>query len=103
MHYLHDYLDDFFTAGSPDSNECFNNLITMLSFCKHVIFPVKSSKIEGPSSCLLLLDIITNTTKMQATICILEDCKQDLLSSLLFFKSCYKCTKQLILSLIGKI
>ena len=31
VHYLLHYLDDFFTAGSPNSEECSNNLTTMLS------------------------------------------------------------------------
>ena len=31
-HVLH-YLDDFFTAGSPGSTECTDNLQSMLSLC----------------------------------------------------------------------
>ena len=56
-HFLH-YLDDVFTVGSPDSEECSNNLKTVLSLCKHINAPVKSSKIEGPSTRLSFLGII---------------------------------------------
>jgi len=41
-------LDDFFTAGSPGSTECADNLQSMLSLCTTINAPVKSSKIEGP-------------------------------------------------------
>ena len=99
-HLLH-YLDDFFSAGSPDSEECSNNLKTMLSLCEHINAPVKSSKIEGPSTRLSFLGIIIDTAEMQASIS--EDRKQDLLSLLLSFKSRHKCTKQQLLSLIGKL
>ena len=99
-HLLH-YLDDFFTAGLPDSSECANNLTAMLSLCENINAPVKSSKIEGPSTHLSFLGIIIDTTNMQASIS--EQRKQDLLSLLSSFKCRKKCTKQELLSLIGKL
>ena len=99
--YLLLYLDNFFTAGSPDTNECYNNLMTMLALCKHINAPVKPSKIVGSSTCLLFLGIIIDTTNMQASIS--EDHKPDLLSLLLSLKSHHKRTKQQLLSLIGKL
>lgn len=95
--YLLHYLDNFFTAGSPDSEECPNNL----DLCGHINAPVKSSKIEDPSTHLSFLSIIIDTTKMQASIS--EDRKQELLSLLLSFTSHHKCTKQQLLSLTGKL
>ena len=99
--YLLHYLDNFFAAGSPDSEECSNNLKTMLSLCEHINAPIKSSKIEGPSTHLSFLGIIIDTAEMQASIS--EDHKQDLLSLLLSFESHHNCTKQQLLSLIGKL
>ena len=99
--YLLHYLDNFFTASSPNLSECSNNLKIMLTLCKHINKPVKSSKIEGPSTHLSFLGIIINTVNIQASIS--EERKQDLLSLLLSFKSHCKCTKQQLLSLIGKL
>ena len=58
VHYLLHYLDDFFTARSPASDECSNNLITTLSLCEHINAPVKPPKIEFPSTYLSFLGII---------------------------------------------
>ena len=44
-HLLH-YLDDFFTAGAPDTSECQNNLEAMLSVCQKINTPVKLTKVE---------------------------------------------------------
>ena len=73
----------------------------MLDLCEHINAPVKSSKIEGPTTRLSFLGIIIDTAKMQASIS--EDRKQYLLSLLLSFKSHHKCTKQQLFSLIGKL
>ena len=64
--YLLHYLDDFFTAGSPDSSECSNNLTTMLSLCEHINAPVKPSKIEG-------LQLASHSWELSS---ILKICKQ---------------------------
>ena len=50
----------------------------MLSLCEHINAPVKSSKIEGPSTHLTFLGIIIDMSSMQASIS--EEHKQDLLS-----------------------
>ena len=104
-HLLH-YLDDFFTAGAPASQECTNNLSTMLAVCNNLNAPVKPSKIEGPTTHLTFLGIIINTTTM--TVSISEERKQDLihlLQSLLHKSLCddEKCTKRELLSVIGKL
>ena len=57
VHHLLHYLDDFLTAGPPDSPICSNNLNSMLSLCQRINAPVKSSKIEGPSTAITLLGI----------------------------------------------
>jgi len=99
-HVLH-YLDDFFTAGSPDSTECSDNLQAMLSLCEHINAPVKTSKIEGPSTRLTFLGIVIDTGNMTAGIS--QERKQDLLSSLKSLRKRNKCTKHQLLSLVGKL
>ena len=66
-HVLH-YLDDFFTAGSPGSTECSHNLQAMLSLCTTINAPVKTSKIDGPSTRLTFLGIVIDTEGMTAGI-----------------------------------
>ena len=99
-HVLH-YLDDFFTAGSPCSTECSDNLQAMLSLCKHINAPVKASKIEGPSTQLTFLGIVIDTSNMTAGIS--QERKQDILFSLQSLRKRNKCTKHQLLSLVGKL
>ena len=66
-HLLH-YLDDFLTAGPSDSPTCNYNLTSMLSLCERINSPVKSSKIEGPSTSITFLGIHLNTITMEASI-----------------------------------
>ena len=100
VHLLH-YLDDFFTAGPANSNDCMNNLTAMLSLCNKINAPVKSSKVEGPSTTLTFLGILLDTTTMEASIT--QDRKQALLSELLYLRHRRNCTKRALLSLIGKL
>ena len=65
-HLLHD-LDDFLTAGPPDSTICSNNLNSMLSLCEHINAPIKSSKI-GLSTSITFLGIQSDTITVEASI-----------------------------------
>ena len=62
------YLDDFFTAGSPGSTECSNNLQAMLSLCTTINAPVKTFTVDGPSTRLTFLEIVIDTEGMTAGI-----------------------------------
>ena len=99
-HLLH-YLDDFFTAGAPDTSEWQNNLEAMLSVCQKINAPVKLTKVKGPSTSITFLGIVINTTTMTASIS--SERKQELLSALQSMIERRKCTKQQLLSLIGKL
>ena len=66
-HILH-YLDDFLTAGPPDSNICASNLHTMLTFCDKINAPIKPSRVEGSTTCLTFLGIQINTISVEASI-----------------------------------
>ena len=67
VHLLHN-LDDFFTTGPANSNDCMNNLTAMLFLYNKINAPVKSSKVEGPSTTLTFLGILLDTTTMEASI-----------------------------------
>ena len=99
-HLLH-YLDDFFTAGPASSNTCEKNLHAMLSLCDTLNVPVKTSKVEGPTTSLTFLGIHLNTVTMEASIT--SERKQTLLMELFSLHSRAKCTKRELLSLIGKL
>ena len=73
----------------------------MLTFCNKINTPIKSSKVEGPSTCLTFLGIQINTLTMEATIT--SERKQSLLQELQSLHSQHKCTKRQLLSLIGKL
>ena len=99
-HVLH-YLDDFFTAGSPGTKECSDNLQAMLSLCNNINAPVKTSKIEGPSTRLTFLGIVIDTENMTASIS--PERKADLILSIQSLMKKDKCTKHQLLSLVGKL
>ena len=62
--YLIHYLDDFLTAGSPNSKECYENLRQLTQVCQKLGLPLAMEKVEGPVSILVFLGILLNSTKM---------------------------------------
>ena len=99
-HFLH-YLDDFFTAGSANSDTCERNLHAMIAQCKTLNAPIKPSKVKGPTTSLTFLGIHLNTISMEANIT--DERKQSLLQELTMLQHRHKCTKRELLSLIGKL
>ena len=87
------YLDDFLTAGQ--------NLNAMLTLCQNTNAPVKTSKIEGPSTSITFLGIHLDTVMMEASITV--ERKQYLLEELNDLYPRRKCTKRQLLSTIGKL
>ena len=51
------YLDDFITAGPPDSPQCGQNLSTSLAVCKRLGLPLHPGKCVGPTPLLTVLGI----------------------------------------------
>ena len=51
------YLNDFITAGPPNSDQRARNLQTALSVCRTLGLPLHPSKCIGPSSWLVVLGI----------------------------------------------
>jgi len=95
------YLDNFFTAGSPGSTECKDNLESMLSLYTTINAPVKSSKIEGPSTRITFLGMVIDSDEMMANISL--ERKADLILSIQSHWRKDKCTKYQLLSLVGKL
>ena len=59
--FLRHFLDDFITAGSPNSDECHTNLSTLMATCDQLGFPMAADKLEGPTTCLIFLGIELDT------------------------------------------
>lgn len=59
------YLDDFLTMGPADQGQYANNLHTIQEVCRQLGVPLKSEKIEGPSSCLTFLGIVLDAEKLE--------------------------------------
>ena len=51
------YLDDFITAGPPDTNQCAENLATSIAVCRSLGLPLHPDKCIGPSTRLVVLSI----------------------------------------------
>ena len=65
VHWSIHYIDDFLTAGSPNSLECFTYLACIISTCEELGFPIKKNKLEDPTTCLEYLGIILDTRNME--------------------------------------
>ena len=51
------YLDDFITAGPPQSLQCAHNLATAMQVCQRLGLPFHPAKCVGPSTVLVVLGI----------------------------------------------
>lgn len=63
--FLEHYLDDYVTAGAPDSTECADNLALLIFLCHLLNIPLSISKQEGPSTCLVFLGIEVDTVWLE--------------------------------------
>ena len=59
------YLDDFLTMGPPNSDRCASNLQLISDTCRYLGLPLKSQKVEGPTTSLTFLGIILDTTHLE--------------------------------------
>ena len=73
----------------------------MLSLCRYLNAPVKTSKVEGPTTNLTFLGIVINMNTMQASISM--ERKLELTMELHRIYSLPKCTKHQLPSLVGKL
>ena len=61
IRYLLHYLDDYLTAGAPNSGECHNNLSSVRSSASSLGIPLALDKVVGPSTVLSFLGIELDT------------------------------------------
>ena len=62
------YLDDFITAGPPDSLQCAHNLHTALAVCTRLGLPLHPGKCGGPATVLLVLGIELDSVNQVACL-----------------------------------
>ena len=57
MTFLEHFLDDFITAGAPNTNECETSLYILMIFCCILGLPLATEKREGTATCLTFLGL----------------------------------------------
>lgn len=95
------YLDDFITAGPPDSDQCQYNLDTAIAVCQRLGLPLHPKKCEGPSSVLVILGIELDSTEQMARLP--SDKLKALHELLLSWEHRSWCNRQQLESLIGHL
>ena len=90
-------------VGPPESVECQQNVDSMLQLCQRINAPIKPKKVVPPTTKLIFLGIVIDTTTMTTSID--DDHKASILEKLQLIRSSKKrtCTKRQLLSLIGKL
>ena len=68
VQFLLHYLDDFLTAGPPNSPVCNKNLESMLTLFQRINTFIKPEKVVHPSTCITFLGIVIDTETMTASI-----------------------------------
>ena len=95
------YLDNFITAGPPDSNQCAENLATSLAVCRSLGLPLHLDKCIGPSTHLVVLGIKLNSMAQVARLPLDMHCAlQELIQS---WRDRRWCTRRQLESLIGHL
>ena len=95
------YLDDYFTAVKANSLQCAANVEIICKMFKQLGIPVAEDKLEGPTTIIVYLGIVIGSIKQQIRLPL--DKYNELSSLLEQWQKCKKCTKQQLLSLIGKL
>ena len=62
------YLDDFITLGRKESKECGSNLDCILATCRRLGVPVARAKCEGPTTSLVFLGFLIDSTQMTVSL-----------------------------------
>ena len=95
------YLDDFFTCGRPNSNECAYNIETIHRVFDNLGVPLAFEKLIGPVTCIVCLGIEIDS--IEQIVKLPADKLSELMSMLDFWCNRRKCMKRELLSLIGKL
>ena len=97
MHYLNDY----FTVGPPSSPLCGSQVDTMVKTADRLGIPLAPDKLEGPTSRLVFLGILIDSTLMECSLPL--DKLLELMAELRTWSCRKKCIERELLSLIGKL
>ena len=62
------YLDDFITAGPPQSFQCAYNLNTAISVCHRLGLPLHANKCVGPTTSMTILGIELDSVNQVARL-----------------------------------
>ena len=62
------YLDDFITAGPPNTDRCARNLSTALNCCTALGLPLHPDKCQGPATTLIVLGIELDSVNQTARL-----------------------------------
>ena len=62
------YLDDFITAGPPESSQCAHNLSAAIAVCRRLGLPLHPGKCVGPSTVLVVLGIELDSVNQVARL-----------------------------------
>ncbi|XP_068725749.1 uncharacterized protein [Montipora capricornis] len=95
------YLDDFITAGPPDTNQCAENLATSIAVCRSLGLPLHPDKCIGPSTRLVVLGIELDSVAQVA--CLPSDKLLALQVLLQSWRNRRWCTRRELESLIGHL
>ena len=95
------YLDDFFTCGAPDSDQCRRNLCVIIDVFHHLGVPLAMDKLIGPVTLIIYFEIEIDSIAEE--IRLPKDKFNELMSCLQFWSGQKKCMKWELLSLIGKL
>lgn len=98
---LFSYIDDFFTLGSPWTDECLFNLTSMLRSCDNTGLPVEVDKCQGPVTCIPFLGMELDSIALE--IRLPKDKLENLKALLLTWRGRKACRKREMLSLIGSL
>ena len=99
--FLHHYLDDFLTLGTPASPICHSNLQTCIQQCKKLGLPLHPDKLEGPVTCLTILGIELYSDKLQA--CLPADKRDRIIALLEEWSTKHFCKRWELESLISHL
>ena len=99
--HIHHYLDDFFLAGEPGSEQCAHQLHSLTTLCTNLGVPLAEDKMEGPSTTLEYLGITLDSANLEARLS--PEKLQDIHTSLDQWSGRQHCAKSELLSLIGTL
>ena len=99
--WLDHYIDDFVTAGAPNSDECQENVHSMKAVCAETGIPLDPGKDEGPATMISVLGVEVDTVAM--VVRLPPGKLSHLKSELASWRTKKICRKRELLSLIGSL